>query len=62
MCMTSGCMMPNDRHGDKRYITYDDLKAAAKADDSPVDEAVENLQKTFEAIKKGKINVGPAKK
>lgn len=60
--MTCGCMMPNDRHGNKRYIIYDDLKNAAEADSATVDQAVENLKKTFDAIKKGKIKVEPAKK
>ncbi len=60
--MTCGCMVPNDRHGDKRYIIYDDLKAAGEADNATADDAVKNLVKTYEAIKKGRIKVAPAKK
>jgi hypothetical protein len=50
MCLTCGCGVPNDDHGDDRNITYDDLKTAAEAAEIQVDEAVRNLEET---IKKG---------
>lgn len=31
MCMTCGCGLPHEDHGDKRHITYEQLREAAKA-------------------------------
>jgi hypothetical protein len=31
MCVSCGCGEPNERHGDDRHITQDDLDAAAEA-------------------------------
>lgn len=45
--MTCGCGEPHDDHGDRRNITYEDLKRAADASKIPVKEAVGNIQTTF---------------
>lgn len=46
MCLTCGCGVPNDDHGDDRNITYADLVTAAEAAEIEVDEAVRNFQET----------------
>jgi hypothetical protein len=46
MCLTCGCGVPNDDHGDERNITYEDLKTAAEAAEIPVEEAVRNFDET----------------
>ena len=43
MCLDCGCGEPNDRHGDDRHITMDDVKAAAAASEISVDEAARNI-------------------
>jgi hypothetical protein len=43
MCLDCGCGEPNERHGDDRHITMDDVKAAAEASELSVDEAARNL-------------------
>jgi len=43
MCLTCGCGVPNDDHGDPAHITFEDLKRAADAAEISVEEAVENL-------------------
>ena len=48
MCLTCGCGVPNDDHGDPEHITYDDLKRAAAAAEISVDEAVTNLNETVQ--------------
>jgi hypothetical protein len=47
MCLTCGCGIPDDDHGDSRHITMSELKAAAEAAEIDVDEAVTNLQATY---------------
>jgi hypothetical protein len=47
MCLTCGCGIPNDDHGDSRHIIMDELKAAAEAAEISVDEAASNLQATY---------------
>lgn len=51
MCLTCGCMLPHDDHGNPDYLTIDDLEKSAKADDMTLDEAVSNLVKTVEIAK-----------
>jgi hypothetical protein len=46
MCLTCGCMLPHDDHGNSDYLTIEDLERSAKADDMALDEAVANLVKT----------------
>jgi hypothetical protein len=43
MCLSCGCGMPNDDHGDPRNITMDDLKAAADAVGIEAEDAVANI-------------------
>ena len=43
MCLDCGCGEPNERHGDDRHITMDDVKAAAAASEISVDEAARNI-------------------
>ena len=43
MCLDCGCGEPNERHGDDRHITMDDVKAAAEASEISVDDAARNI-------------------
>jgi hypothetical protein len=43
MCLDCGCGEPNERHGDDRHITMDDVKAAAEASEVSVDQAARNI-------------------
>lgn len=43
MCLDCGCGEPNERHEDDRHITMDDLKAAAAASETSVEEAARNI-------------------
>jgi hypothetical protein len=43
MCLDCGCGEPNERHGDERHITMDDVQAAAKASEISVDDAARNI-------------------
>jgi hypothetical protein len=43
MCLDCGCGEPNERHGDERHITMDDMRAAAQASEISVDEAARNI-------------------
>jgi hypothetical protein len=43
MCLDCGCGEPNQRHGDERHITLDDVQAAAEASEISVDEAARNI-------------------
>ena len=52
MCLTCGCGLPHDDHGNPAYITIEDLEKSARADDMPLDEAVMNLTETVEIAKK----------
>jgi hypothetical protein len=47
MCLTCGCMRPDDDHGDPAHITLADLKKAADAAEISVEEAAQNLQETL---------------
>jgi hypothetical protein len=47
MCLTCGCGLPHDDHGDTSHITYEDFKRAADAAEISVDEAANNLQETL---------------
>ena len=43
MCLSCGCGEPNERHGDDRHITQDDLDQAAAAAKISTAEAVQNI-------------------
>lgn len=43
MCLSCGCGQPNDKHGDERHITQDDLRQAAEAAGISPQEAAQNI-------------------
>jgi hypothetical protein len=43
MCLSCGCGEPNERHGDDRHITQDDVDNAAKAANISSSEAARNI-------------------
>ena len=43
MCLSCGCGMPNDSHGDERNITQDDLDRAAQAANMSREQAAQNI-------------------
>jgi hypothetical protein len=43
MCLSCGCGEPNERHGDDRHITLDDLNAAAQAAEIDSNQAARNI-------------------
>ena len=43
MCLDCGCGEPDERHGDDRHITMNDVRAAAEASEISVDEAARNI-------------------
>jgi len=51
MCLTCGCMLPHDDHGNPHYLTIEDLEMSAAADSMALDEAVRNLIATVEVAK-----------
>jgi len=52
MCLTCGCMMPHDDHGNSDYLTIENLEKSARADKMNLDEAVANLVKTVDVAKR----------
>ncbi len=55
MCLDCGCGEPNERHGDDRHITLDDVRAAAQASEVSVDEAARNIA---DGVKKAQSGSG----
>ncbi|HJX06619.1 MAG TPA: hypothetical protein VJ736_00985 [Actinomycetota bacterium] len=51
MCMTCGCGEPNDDHGDKANITYDQLQSAAEAANIDAETAADNLHDLAKQIR-----------
>jgi hypothetical protein len=51
MCMTCGCGEPNEDHGDKANITYDQLQAAGQAADIDPEQAADNLHDLAKKIR-----------
>lgn len=43
MCASCGCGTPNDKHGDDRHLTMEEVEAAAEAAGVSVEEVVRNL-------------------
>jgi hypothetical protein len=43
MCLSCGCGKPNDKHGDDRHITQDQLNRAAQAANISPQEAAQNI-------------------
>jgi hypothetical protein len=52
MCLDCGCGEPNERHGDDRHITMDDVHAAAQASEISVDEAARNITEGLRTAQK----------
>jgi hypothetical protein len=50
MCVSCGCTAPNDKAGDPRNITLDDLKAAASAAKIPLKQVGENIARATGAL------------
>lgn len=44
MCMSCGCMQPNNDHGDQRNITMNDLEQSAQAANITPQQAANNIQ------------------
>lgn len=51
MCLTCGCLLPHEDHGNPDYLTIEGLEKSAKLDNLGLDEAVEILTKTVEVAK-----------
>jgi len=51
MCLTCGCLLPYDDHGNPEYLTMEDLEKSARADNLSLDEAVSNLVKAVQVAK-----------
>lgn len=49
MCLDCGCGKPNERHGDDRHITMDDIKAAANTSEMSVEEVSDNIRKGLDS-------------
>ncbi len=57
MCMTCGCGKPNDQHGDKANITYDQLQAAADAANIDPETAADNLHDLAKKVRDKSVSV-----
>ena len=44
MCVSCGCGVGHDDHGDPRHLTLEDLEQAAEAANLTVDQVVQNIQ------------------
>lgn len=51
MCLTCGCMLPHEDHGNPAYLTIEGFERSAKLDNLSLDEAVQNLIKTVDVAK-----------
>lgn len=51
MCLTCGCMLPHEDHGNPDYLLIEHLEKSAKIDGIDLDEAVQRLIKTVEVAK-----------
>jgi hypothetical protein len=51
VCLTCGCMLPHEDHGNSDYLTIEDLEKSAKVDGINLDEAVARLTKTVDVAK-----------
>lgn len=52
MCLTCGCLLPHENHGNPDYLTIEGLEKSARLDDLSLDEAIQNLVKTVEVAKR----------
>ena len=44
MCLSCGCGVPEDDHGNPSSITIDDLRKAAESDGLTVEQAADNIK------------------
>ena len=57
MCMKCGCGKPNDDHGNKANITYDQLSAAADAAHTDPESAADYLHDLSKKIRDKSVSV-----
>lgn len=53
MCLSCACGKPNEKHGDERNITLQDVQAAAQAAAAEPKAVVTNIQEGFDQFGKG---------
>ena len=58
MCLTCGCGEPNATHGNSDHITMQHVEKAAKAAGISTDEAMRNMQQTYQQAKGGMSTQG----
>ncbi len=51
MCLTCGCNLPHDDHGNSDYLLIEDLEKSARIDGLSLDDAVRNLVACVEVAK-----------
>jgi DNA-directed RNA polymerase subunit F len=51
MCLTCGCMLPHEDHGEADHLLIEHLEKSAKLDGVSLDEAVDRLVKTVQVAK-----------
>jgi hypothetical protein len=51
MCLTCGCLLPHEDHGNPEYLTIEGLERSAALDGYDLDTALQNLIKTVEVAK-----------
>jgi len=52
MCLTCGCLLPHEDHGNPEYLTIEGLERSAALDGYDLDAALQNLIKTVDVAKK----------
>lgn len=55
MCLSCGCNVPDDAHGEKRYITMQHLVDAASADNATVEQTWQNMVNSMTGVMAGKL-------
>ncbi len=55
MCLSCGCMAPDDQHNDERYIVMQDIVEAAAADGATVAQTWQNIETTVAQVLAGKL-------
>lgn len=51
MCLTCGCMLPHEDHGNPDHLLIEHLENSANADGVDLDEAIRRLVATVEVAK-----------
>ena len=51
MCLTCGCMLPHEDHGERDHLLIEHLEKSAKLDGVGLDEAVDRLVRTVQVAK-----------